>query len=78
MCDVRVELSSDGRKGIQQYEALQNDPMCDLMLVVIDYNMPECNGVTSAVHAALDGKPRRATLARTLEPRVTLVSGWRS
>ncbi len=57
-CDVRVELSSDGRKGIQQYEALQNDPMCDLLLVVIDYNMPECNGVTAAQYMrALDGKP---------------------
>lgn len=57
-CDVRVELSSDGRKGIQRYEALRNDPTCDLALVVIDYNMPECDGVTAAQYMrALDAKP---------------------
>lgn len=57
-CDVRVELSSDGRKGIQRYEALRKDPTCDLALVVIDYNMPECDGVTAAQYMrALDAKP---------------------
>jgi len=57
-CNVRVELSSDGRKGIQRYEALRKDPTCDLALVVIDYNMPECDGVTAAQYMrALDAKP---------------------
>ena len=56
--DVRVELSSNGRKGIQRYEELRNDPTCDLALVVIDYNMPECDGVTAAQYMrALDAKP---------------------
>lgn len=56
--DVRVELSSNGRKGIQRYEELRKDPTCDLALVVIDYNMPECDGVTAAQYMrALDAKP---------------------
>ena len=46
--DVRVEFAHDGREGIKRYEELRNDVSCDLALIIVDYNMPWCDGVTAS------------------------------
>lgn len=43
--DVRVEFAYDGREGIKWYEELWNDVLCDLVFIIVDYNMFWCDGV---------------------------------
>ena len=65
---VRVETAKDGREGIQRFEALARDG--DVALVVMDYNMPWCDGVTAAKYVrALEDRMIRLALERDASPR---------
>jgi CheY-like chemotaxis protein len=76
--DVRVEFAHDGREGIKRFEELRNDASCELALIIVDYNMPCCDGVTAskymrALEERRNGRAREQSDVAALWQRVPIV-----
>ena len=66
--EVRVETAQDGREGIKRFEELTREG--DLALIVMDYNMPWCDGVTAAKYIrALEERQMRLAMEKECAPR---------
>jgi len=66
--EVRVETARDGREGIKRFEELTREG--DLALIVMDYHMPWCDGVTAAKYIrALEERQVRLAMENDCAPR---------
>ena len=72
--DVRVEFAHDGREGIKRFEELRNDASCELALIIVDYNMPCCDGVTASKYMRALEERRNGSRARAIRRRRPLAA----